>query len=435
MKLRSFLAAIIIFLLTTSISFGYNLTFRPRLSVQGQYTDNILLEPNNNLKQDDYITTVNPGFTANLAGKKGNAYISYDPSYAFYNRFDEFNGWRHEAAFSGLYMIGKNTRFNVKDNFLYTEDPYGFENIAVIRTEEPGIPIDTTARQTRLTYTSNYASVNLDHQFGKYDYFTLSYTHNVLNNDDPAYENKQNHNASAELTHWFGPKWGFEVAGGYTRGIFEVSDNINEYQGRLSLLKRFNKHFIGYIRYTHFVVTYDGRTGNDTSYIPTVGFKYDIEKDISLLADAGFFYTDSDFRDNTSNAIGDLRLIKQFEHGSLNLALLGGYDYDVYGAQTLGYGEYYEVSVSLRHQLAKYVNGNIFGSYRNTKYKDQSDREDKSPTFGIELNWKALQWMNIGLNYSFRSNDSTVDSENFKENRVSVRITLVPKVPFHTSRY
>jgi hypothetical protein len=275
----------------------------------------------------------------------------------------------------------------------------------------------------------------MDHQFGKYHSFRLGYANNLLSNDDPRYEDKQSHNASAGLTYWFGPKWGFDVSGRYTRGIFEVSDNVNEYQGSVSVLKKYGKHFTGYIRYTHFVVNYDDRSGSDTTYIPTVGFRYDIEKDISLTANAGFFYTDSDFRANTSNAIGDLRLIKRFEHGKLNLALLGGYDYDLYGAQTLGYGEYYEASISYNHRLAKHVSGNIFGSYRDTKYKDQNDREDKRPIVGLGVSWQALQWMNLGLNYRYRSVDSTVDTESYDENRVSVRVTLTPKVPYHTSRY
>ena len=76
MKLRLFLASICFFFLTTSISFGYNATFLPRLSVQSEYTDNIFLTHNKDLKEDDYITTVTPGFTGELVGKKGDAKIS-----------------------------------------------------------------------------------------------------------------------------------------------------------------------------------------------------------------------------------------------------------------------------------------------------------------------------------------------------------------------
>ena len=435
MKSRLFFAAICFFFLTTSTSFAYKATFLPKLSVDEEYSDNILLTSNNDAKEDDYITTVTPGFTGELIGEKGDAKISYGASYAFYNQFDDFNGWRHNANLSGNYMPGKNTRLDIADHFLYTEDPIRYDNIAVIRTEDPTLPIDTTERKTRNIYLTNFSRVGLNHQFGKYHSFRLGYSYDLLNNDDPAYEDKRTHKASAGLTYWFGPKWGFDVDGRYTRGEFELSNDITEYQGGVSLLKRFGKHFIGYVRYSHLVAEYDNLSGKDATYIPSIGFKYDIEKDISLIADLGYFITNSDFRDNTSGATGDLRLIKRFEHGQLNLAVLGGYDYDLYGAETLGYSEYYEASASFRQQLAKHVDGNIFGSYRNTKYKDQSDREDKRPTVGVGLNWQALQWMNLGLSYRYRSVDSTIDTEEYTENRVSVDITLIPITPFHTSRY
>jgi len=434
MKSRLFLAAICTFFLTTSISFGYTATFLPRLSVQGQYTDNVLLTPSD-FKEHDIITTVSPGFTGELVGKKGSAAISYDASYAFYDKFDDFNGWRHRASLSGKYLISKNTNFNIKDNFLYTEDPNRDYNIAVIRTEEPSVPIDTTERKSRRIYTTNFASVGLNHQFGKNHSFRLGFTHYLLNNDNPTYEDNQSYTPSVGLTYWFGPQWGFDVDGSYGRTDYEFSDNVDQYQGSVSLLKRFGRNFIGYIKYLYSVVSYEGKTGDDKSYVPSAGFRYDIEKDISLIADFGYFFTDSERRDNTSGPSGDLRMIKRFEHGQLNLAVLGGYNYSLTGAENLGYSEYYEASVSFSHQLAKHVNGNVFGSYRDTKYKDQSDREDKRPTVGLGFSWEVSEWMYIGLDYQFRTVDSTIDSEDYTENRVSIRVTLAPTQPFHTSRY
>jgi len=436
MKSRIFLAAICTFFLTTSISFGYNLTFTPRLSVQGQYTDNVLLTENKDLKEDDVITTITPGFTAEMVGKKGNANISYDPSYAFYDKFDEFNGWRHRAIFSGLYNIAKKTRFNIKDDFLYTENPIRNDDLAEIRTEDPDVPIDSTVRKTRRIFTRNLAIVDLNHQFGKFDSsFGIGYKHWFRDEDDPDLEDKESHNPFAGVTYWFSPKWGFDITGSYIRGGFEVSDDVDIYNGRVSFLKRFSKQFIGYLRYSQTVANYQGESEDDTTYFPSIGIKYDIEKDISLIADVGYFYNDYEFRESQSNASGDLRLIKLFEHGKLNLAVLGGYDYSYFGTENLGYEVYYEASFSLTHQLAKHVSGRIFGSYRDSKFTDQNDRKDKRPIVGVGLRWQALEWMNIGLRYRFRSVDSTIDTKDYDENRVSISITVFPTVPFHTSRY
>jgi len=435
MKSRIFLATICTLFLTTSISFGYKATFMPRLSVKGEYTDNILLSENDDAIQDDVITTVSPGFTAELVGKKGDAKISYDPAYAFYNDFDEFNGWRHQARFSGMYMIGKKTRFDVRDNFLYTEDPLINDDLAVIRTEDPTLPIDSTNRKNRRVYTTNFASVDLNHQFGEYHSFKLGFNHGLLSEDDPAREDQQNYSPSAGLTYWFGPKWGFNVDGSYKRYEYEVSNNVDRYVGNVSLLKNFSKSFFGYVGYSHSVVNRDGDSEDDIIYNPSVGFKYNIEKDISLLFNVGYFYSDYEFRKDEQGASADIRLIKRFEHGQINFSALSGADYDFYSAENLGFNLFYEAGVSGTYQLAKHFNGKIYGSYRNTEYKDASDRRDKSPILGAGLTWRALEWMYLGINYRFRSVDSTIDTIDYDENRVSVSITVSPTVPFHTSRY
>jgi len=404
--------------------------------VKGQYTDNVFLTEDKDLKEDDFITTVSPGFGAEIQGKNSGAKISYDAAYAKYDKWDIFDGWRHHANLSAWSQVTKHTHLGVRDNFVYTEDPIRDENLAEIRTEDPNIPIDSTVRKARRIYYQNFADIKLNHQYGKYDSnFKLGYSHWFRDEDDPNLEDKQYHLPSVGLTHWFSLKYGFDINTSYTKGEFEDSDDLDIYRGNVSFLNRFTKQFIGYLKYSHTVADYRGESEDDITYNPSVGIRYDIEKDISLIADVGYFYNDYEFRESQSAVSGDLRLIKLFEHGRLNLAVLGGYDYSFFGTEDLGYEVYYEASASLTHQLAKHVHGRIFGSYRHSKYTDRSDRKDKRPTVGARLTWQAFEWMDIGLDYRFRSVDSTIDTNDYDENRVSVSFTVFPTVPFHTSRY
>jgi len=435
MKKRLFLSAICIFFLTTSMSFGYKATFLPRVSVDGQYTDNIFLTDNENSIEEDFITTITPGFSAEILGKNNGAKISYDAAYAMYKNYDEFDGWRHNANFNGWSQMAKNTRLDIRDSFLYTEDPIKDENLAIDRTEDPEKPVDSTVRKSRRIYYKNFANIKLNHQFGEYHSFTVGYSHYLRNDDDPNYEDNQYHNPSAGLRYWFGPQWGFEIKGEYQLNQYEFSEDIEVYVGNVGLLKRFGKNFIGYIRYRQVVVNYQGEENDDQTYNPSIGFDYDIAKDISVKLDAGYFRNDFKLREDTDAFNGSLRLIKEFERGKINLSALGGFDYDFYGAEKLGFSKYYEGAVSGNYQLAKFINGRIRGSYRNTEYIDRSDRKDKIGTVGAGLTWQALEWMYIGLDYRYRSLDSTIDINSYDENRASVSITLVPTVPFHTSRY
>ncbi len=435
MKSRLMVAAICTFFLTTSISFGYKATFIPRLSVNGEYTDNISLTENKDLKKDDVITTITPGFSAEILGENNGAEISYDASYAFYDEFDEFNTWRHNANFKGWSQIAKNTRLNIRDNFTYTEDPIIHEDVAQIRTEDSELPIDSTVRKNRRVHYRNFAGVNIGHQFGKYHSFRIGYNHYLRKNKDSSDDDNQYHNPSAGLSYWFSPKWGFEVGGYYKRGEFESSDDVDLYNGFVGLNKRFGKHFVGYIRYSHIVVNTERETEDDTTFNPSIGFKYDIEKDISVLFDAGYFYNDFKLRKDVDAFNGSLRLIKEFEHGKINLSALAGYDYSFFGEEKLGFNQFYEGGVSGNYRLAKFVNGRIFGSYRNSEYTDESDREDEIVRVGASLTWQALEWMSLDLGYRFRSVNSTIETNEYDENRVNVRITLTPKQPFRTSRY
>jgi hypothetical protein len=318
---------------------------------------------------------------------------------------------------------------------LYTENPVRNDNLAEIRTEDPDLPVDTTVRKTRRIYTTNLASVDLNHQFGKYNsFFNIGYRYWFRDEDDPNLEDKESHTPSAGVTYWFSPEWGFDVNGSYNRGEFEVSDDVDIFRGSVGFLKRFGKHFNGFIRYSQTVVDYQGETEDDTTYNPSLGFKYDIEKDISVIADVGYFYNDYEFRESESGFNGNIRLIKLFEHGKLNLALLSGYDYSFFTTEDLGFNVFYEPSASLTYRLAKHVNSKIFAAYRKSDYTDR-DREDEKIRAGLGLTWKALYWMSIGVNYRFRIVDSTVETNDYDENSVNVRITLTPTQPFHTSRY
>jgi len=435
MKPKFFLAVVCTFFLTASISFGYTATFTPRLSVGAEYTDNVFLTGNEDFEEEDFITTITPGFEAELLGKTYGANVSYDAAYAMYDEYDIYDGWRHRANLTSWFEPGKHSRLGLRDSFIYTEDPIRDENLAEVRTEDPNLPVDSTIRRTRQVYYQNFAMVDFNHQFGKYDSsFTVGYKHWFREEDDSDLEDKESHSPFAGVTYWFMPKWGFSLDGSYTRGEFDFSDDVDIYTGSVSLLKRFSRRFTGFLRYTHNVVDYTGETEGDTTYNPSVGIQYDIEKDISLIAEFGYFNNDFEGRDSESNVTGNVRLIKLFKRGKLNLAVLGGYDYAFFTTDKLGFNTYYEPSASLTYRLTPRVNSKFYGSYRNTDYSD-FDREDDIVTAGLGLTWRVLDWMSLGLNYRYRTVDSTIDSEEYDENRVSAGITLVPSVPYHHTRY
>jgi len=433
MKSRIFFVAACTLFLTTSITFAYQATFIPRISVNEEYTDNVFLTDKN--KEHDYITTISPGFTAQILGKNSGAEISYDAGYSMYDEYDKYDGWRHDARFSGWVDMAKNTRLEVSDSFLYTEDPLTDSDIAMSRATDPDVLIDSTIRRSRQTYYTNTAGINLIHQFGRADSFNIGFIHSFLENDDSDYEDNERYNPYAGLTFWFAPEWGLNMNGSYTKGEFDDSDDLDGWYGSARLIKRFSRHLDGFVQYAHTAVEYDGNSEDFQVYNPSAGFIYALSSDTSLSFEMGYAVLDGEDSDSESAASGIGTLTKIFKRGSIHLTGSSGYEGSYFGAEGLGIAEFYELGGSVTYQLTRHLSGNVFGSYRDNDYVESTDdREDKITRAGLGLEMQALEWMSLGLNYAYRTVDSTVDSEEYDENRVLFRITLSPPRPFRTSQ-
>ena len=433
MKSKIFIAAACTLFLTTSITFAYQATFTPRISVGLEYTDNVFLTKSN--KENDYITTISPGFTAQILGKNSGAEILYDVGYSMYDEYDEYDGWRHSVALSGWSDLSKNTRLELRDSFLYTEDPLIDSDIAILRAEDPDVLIDSTIRRSRQTYYTNTAGINLIHQFGRADSFNIGFVHSFLENDDPIYDDNERYNPYAGLTYWFAPEWGLGMNGSYTKGKFDLSDDLDEWYGSARLIKRFSGYLEGFFQYAHTSVEYDGNSEDFQIYNPSAGFIYTISSDTSFSLEMGYAILDGEDSgsESTPSAIGSLT--KTFKRGSINLTASSGYGGSYFGAETLGITEFYEFGGSATYQLTRYLSGNVFGSYRDSEYLETIDnRKDKITRAGLGLAMQALEWMSLGLNYAYRTVDSTVDTEEYDENRVLFRITLSPPRPYRTSQ-
>ena len=359
------------------------------------------------------------------------AEISYEPEYAVYNKYTEYNNWRHSAQFSGWTEITKNTRLDIRDSFLQTEDPLTHADVATMRTEDPTAPIDSTIRRDRNRYFTNSANINLTYHFGESDLLRLGYIHSLLENDNPDIEDNQRHNPSLGLTYWFAPQWGLEARSSYTKGEFDTSDDLDEWSGSARLIKKFTRHFDGFVQYKQTARNYKGATEDNKIYNPSIGMNYAVAEEISLSVDIGYFVNDYKSIEDKSGLTGNASLIKRFRRGSIHFSGLGGYDYSNYGAENLGFSEFYEAAGSANYQITKLISGNVFGSYRTDKYKDITpEREDKTASAGLGLTIQPLQWMSIGFNYTFRSVDSTLNLNDYDENRFLFKVTLTPSSPF-----
>jgi len=429
---------ICLILISTSYTFALQGTFTPRISSDAQYTDNVFLTEND--KDDDTIITVTPGFSVGLLGRTAGVEGSYAPSFVTYANDSRDDTWRHFARGNAWWQATKRTRMELADDFLYTEDPNSDRVVVVPTEQDPLLPPDTTVRRGRNKYWRNDSRARLIHQFGEEDVFRAAFTYRILrNDDDQLFEDNDGYIPEAGLTYWFADQWAVDLNGRYTRGdydrpnqfFFTPNDDFNSYYGDAGIIHRFSRHLDGYVRYAHTYRDFDGDTEDYQIYNPSVGFNYQISPKTLLDLDAGYFYRDRDNGGGDSGFNGFARLTHNFvERGLIFLSASGGYESADFTTQALGFNQFGEGAGRVEYQFNRYISGDVFGSYRYTKYKDQDpERTDKLARAGAGLTFSPLRWMDIRAQYALNKLDSD-ETQDYTENRFLLGVTLSTDQPW-----
>ena len=192
----------------------------------------------------------------------------------------------------------------------------------------------------------------------------------------------------------------------------------------------------GYLRYSQTNFYYEGETGDDKTYNPSVGIDYIIAEDLTLNFEVGHFVNEYEKREDLDGLTLDARLIKRLRRGSINLFARGGYDQSIGQTENLGFEQFAEGGVSATYQFTRYISGNVNGFYRFSDYVDSIvDRRDNIFRGGAGLTFVPLRWMSIDVRYSYNGIESNVDANDYQENRAMLTITLAPSAPYRTSNY
>jgi hypothetical protein len=152
-------------LIHTPTVFCAQFTFTPRASVEGKYTDNLFLTDDDT--DDDFVTTVSAGFALTMADRNQGLDFSFDPNYAYYQDFDEFNDWGLQSELRAWTNPTRATRLEVTNRFFRTTDPIGRQDRIASeggRVQETG---DVTVRRGREPYYRNRARFDGSYQFGR----------------------------------------------------------------------------------------------------------------------------------------------------------------------------------------------------------------------------------------------------------------------------
>ena len=414
------------------LAFCAQFNFTPRVSANAQYTDNLFLTENN--RDDDLLTGVSAGFTAQILGKTSGLDLSFDPGYVWYRDNTQQNTWRLPANLRIWNDFSRHTRFEFINAFLRTEDPEG--NVGVRSEDDQEIvPGDTTVRRGREPYYTNTAIARLNHQFGRENTTYAEFLYSFLRNDDSDIEDNERYSPRAGVNYWFTNDWGFSLDGVYTRAEFDSTPDYDDLLGTFALRRRVTRHFEIYGQYAQVYRDNDPPLPDYLIYAPSAGFSYDFQRDLSLTLGLGYFYQDiddPDIDDEEGPFIEGL-LSKTWDYQRWNVRLEGeaGLDRNDFGAERIGFEYFARILSTGRYNFTRKFFGNATVSYRYSDLINRGDRQDKRFRGGAGLGYNPTLWMSLLLDYTFNLFNSTDSSvADFTENRVTLRLVLRPDRPW-----
>lgn len=414
MKIKVSLFACLILIISANAFSAIN--FIPRLTLREEYSDNIDLTPDH--QRSDWITSIAPGAFLEFLGKKYSFYIDYEPSLVMYNRYTEYDTWRHRGIVGAWADLSRYTRFELENISMYTEEPVS--------------EYDTTLRRNRNQYFLNRTSTDLYHQFGPENYLDVGYSYEFINNEDEELDDTKRHEPYILLTYWpVANEWGTETELRYRKGLYEVEDDFDFWTAGIRIMKRFFRNIDGSFRYYYSKMEYEGAAEGYQLHEFGPGFLYAIDENTNISVDLVYLYRDRDISEDQSEIHFISEILKRwiFHRNYIEVVGSSGYQPDTFGAENNGFDLFAEITGRYTYNFSRQTHWDIFGGARYDKYLDvepEDQRIENTFRAGTAISYRALSWLTFRLEYGYRRLLSEIYENEYEENRVMLTLTMMP---------
>jgi hypothetical protein len=451
MKPRKWMIALVLLtiLATLGASQAAQVNFLPELLLSQTYSDNIFLNPDD--EEDDFITEVGVSLGGEVLWPTAAFSLNYTPSYNWFAQNSGEDFWRHAARLSAWKEYKRNTRFEFRNSFLYTQDPLDSSDVvdADDPLSRPDIESDRNRRGLEIYYT-NVSEARVSHRFGAEDQVFGGLGYSILREVDSVAEDENSDENDiwvpfVGFAYWFNVRWGIEGNGLYSHRDFKDRNDREEYTGNARLIRQFSRQLGCFVDYQHTYLDFDLNSDEPPEsdynvYAPSAGIRYQIEENALITIGFGYLwqrFEDNDISDDQEIPFVNSEIYKTWPFRKGFVTLLGGsgYGIDDTGSEDLGLNIYYEGRATTGYNFTTRMAGDLFAGYRWDDYPDEEPaRTDKTISAGAGVNYQALRWMNMRLEYNFNDVNSDSDEYEYTENRVMFLVTLTPSQPYRFNR-
>jgi len=416
-----------LFVNATPYAYGAGLIsrFHPIVSVKGEYSDNLNLTKTN--KNEDYITTVQPGIRFSNMDDKAGVALDYTLGAVFYGKKTNLNYISHNALLDVKYMTASRINFYLKESFIQSDEPREQEYFTT-----PAVNRYVLATTTeRAVYWRNVVAPTIEYQFGPESRLGVTYRNNVYRTDSPSGENSQEHYINPFFSYWFDKRNGISLEYGLTYGEFDRNPDLTGHRANTRYTYRFSPKYSIFAEYTYSKRTFDSSEPSESSFSPdydihepSIGMKFLISTALTASAQVGYFWTRPKTGIGKEGVSYKGELANTDPRTTYGLSLQGGYTEDLFTSQNLGFIRYHRLTGFLNHMLDKQISLGCSGSVEYAEY-ETSDRRDTIWGISGGASYMPLKWLTLALEASHKENQSSLDTAAYVENRGMFRITVM----------
>lgn len=365
-----------------SIRVSDGLMFTPTLKVSERHDDNIYATKKD--RKSSWVTNLEPSFALSLDRAKSAYRLKYIASRDFFHSSSRDNNTDHHLTADAGF------EFNSRNRLVLNAGYHKLEDTASDTSTKDSQNDKWNTKNIGGVYTFGARTARTQVELGA-NYEELRYDNSARVNNERLNKDKERDTKSLRATGYYGiaPKTKALLEGRYTD--FDYKSNTNRDSKNKALLAG---------------VTWEA-TAKTTGSVKVGREKKSYDKsyysDKSMtMWEAGVAWAPRTY------STFDFKLRRGFDEGD------NYYEYDS--------GEHVSSSIKTtayhagwKHQWMERLSSNLTFSHTDRKYQN-TNRDDKIKQYGIGVNYEMRRWLDVGLGYTHRDNDSNVDSRDYKRN-------------------
>jgi hypothetical protein len=396
--------------------------FKPRISIMEEYTSNLFLTSTN--PEEDFITTISPGVTfvaTEDPRAKFGLNLDYELGLVYYARNSDRDYVSHTGTVNTWYSFGNRWTLRLWDSYTRSQDPV--ERVVSVQTS-PGVYYPGT-QKGRFTYERNILEPSLTYQFGREDLLELIYRNNYYNTQNPDGDDSAGNNVTPRLTYWFNVNHGIILEYIFQTVDYQLRPDLNSGQrGRGRYTYRFDPQTSIFGQYIYDNVDYDSPGSDYYVNNPSVGITHSFTPTLSSRLQVGYFWRNPVNGKTIDGPTFDGGISQRTPRLTLDLTVQGGYSYDFFSSDPLGFTKYYRGIAYVSYRWAERLSSSLTGTLEWDEFPDQAGREDwfSRVEAGV-LTYQPWRWFTMSLAGTYGRRDSNQDGFDYDEWRAFLRLT------------